>query len=507
MWKYCYKGVGAGLSVLLLAGCEPNYSELDTPLEQVNYDKWTTHSRVVEFVEQLDAASDLMTLNYIGDSVEGRDIPYLQISGDEEFGSDDDKLTLLIYGQQHGNEPSGNDAILDIMRNFAAGENLQWLDHMDILFVPQVNPDGAEVHQRRNADDVDLNRSHLILNGKEVRHLRELFHQWEPEVALDVHEYQPWVNSWLQHGYIRLFDEQYGLPTNLNVPEEIRSLAENEFLGYIEDHLQNDGFTFHNYLVGNPESIRYSTSNINDGRQGMAILNTFALILEGRRDREDDGNIAHRTAGQISAIEGMLDFIVDYKNEISTAVNNSRQRLIDGEVEEFILTMGREKTGDPLTIPVLEVHETEDGNYEKGDTITVDIDDYYPLVVPERTTTLPAGYLVPAEEEEIIDLLRQHRVEYTELQGDEVIEAEQFRIDGFTEEVFESPTMIPTGSLEPTEYTAESGDIYVPVSQLRGLMIATALEAQSMHGYIQYNQFSHLKQEGEFPILRVTSEL
>jgi hypothetical protein len=29
-----------------------------------------------------------------------------------------------------------------------------------------------------------------------------------------VHEYQPWSGAWLEHGYLRLFDEQYGIPTN-----------------------------------------------------------------------------------------------------------------------------------------------------------------------------------------------------------------------------------------------------------------------------------------------------
>ena len=505
MWKYCYRWTIPFVAILFISGCESIEPELQTPLEQVDYEKWTTHSRVVEFVETLENASPLMSMHYMGESEEGREIPYMKITSDDEFGSDDDKLTVLIYGQQHGNEPSGNDAILEILRDMVNGENTGWLDYMDILFVPQVNPDGAEVHQRRNAENVDLNRSHLILDGKEVRHLRELFHEWEPEVALDVHQYQPWVSSWMDYGYIRLFDEQYGLPTNLNTPEPIRELAEEEFLGYIDDHITEDGFTFHNYLIGNPESIRYSTSNVNDGRQGMAILSTFSLILEGRRDREDDGNIEHRTKGQISAIEGLLEFTVDYQEDITRSVRDSRQKLIDGEVDEFILTMGREQTGEPLTIPVLEVHENEDGDYEKGDTITVDIEEYYPLVVPERTTTMPEGYLIPSDEEEIIALLKSHRVDYEELDQGERIEVEQFRIDGFTEEEFESPTMIPTGSLQSGEYVSRQGDLYVPTAQMRGLMIATALEAQSMHGYIQYDQFEHLKQPGDFPILRVTS--
>lgn len=508
---YAYRLIPAGLllCVGLWAGCgTPDAPDrmIETPLERTNYDQWTTHSQVASFTEELAARSDVITHEIMGTSVEGREIPYLKVSSGEFGENRDDKLVVLIFGQQHGNEPSGNDAVLAMLRDFAEGYRHDLLDHMDILFVPQVNPDGAEVPQRRNAENVDLNRSHLILDGEEVRHLRELFHIWEPEVTVDVHQYQPWTSSWIDHGYIRLFDEQYGLPTNVNVPEPIRDLGEEEFLPYVDTYLEEKGYTFHNYLVGDPDQIRYSTSSINDGRQGLAILNTFSLILEGRRAREHNENIPHRKQGQIAALEGLLEFSRNYKDELMERVRSSREQVRQGEVEQFILTMGREQTGEPLTIPVLEVHEDEDGNYREGDTITVDIDNYYPRVVPERATTMPEGYIVPSDEQELITLLHDHRVEMQELTGGETYQVEVFTITDFVEEVFESPTMIPEGSFSHTEYQAGEGDVYVPVDQLRGLMVATALEPQSMHGYIQYDRFEHLKTTGEFPIVRVLSE-
>lgn len=488
-----------------ISACEQSPEPLKTPLEEVEFEKWTTHSRVVEFTNQLAGQSNYITVQSLGNSVEGREIPYLKVTAGQEFGYNDEKLTALIYAQQHGDEPSGNDALLTILRNIANGEYSEILEHLDLIIVPQVNPDGAENLQRHNAANVDLNRSHLILDGKETRPLRQLFHRWEPEIAVDVHEYQPWSGSWMEHGFIRLFDEEYGLPTNVNTAGAIRNLAEGEFLPYIENHLNNEGFTFHNYLVGNPESIRYSTSNINDGRQGFGIFNTFSLILEGRRAQEDSGNIRHRTEGQVSAITGLLQFSVDHKDAIASAVHDSRKELINGEVDEFILTMKREQSSDPLTIPVLEFDQTENGDYVETDTIVVEIENYYPLVTPARTVAMPEGYLIPSEEGEIAELMRRHQVEVDELDRGEVLETEVFRINNFTEEQFESPTMIPTGVLESRDYEVQSGDIFVPTSQLSGLMIATALEAQSMHGLIQYEEFDHLKQEGEFPIYRVVS--
>jgi hypothetical protein len=52
------------------------------------------------------------------------------------------------------------------------------------------------------------------------------------------------------------------------------------------------------------------------------------------------------------------------------------------------------------------------------------------------------------------------------------------------------------------EYTAEPGDVLVPTAQLRGLLVATALEPESMHGLIGYDAFAHLRAVGRYPILR-----
>lgn len=495
------------LAIAVLIGCAADDS-IQTPVERANYEELTSHEELVRFVEEMAERSDLMTARTLGRSVEERRIPYLQISNGD-FG-DGDKPLVLLYAQQHGNEPSGKEASLTLVRDFVEGKRTDLLQNMDLLLVPQVNPDGGEAHERRNADNVDLNRSHLILDGKEVRHLRALFHRWEPEVTVDIHEYQPWSSSWIEHGYIQFSDEQYGLPTNLNTPAPIRSLAEEEFLPFAREHVEEQGFSFHNYLVGDPDYIRYSTSNINDGRQGMAILNTFSLILEGRRVPEKAGDLERRTKGQVAAIDALLQFVDEHADEIQNTVRQSRQELIEGAVDSFVLTMDRASDGEPLTMPVLEVQEAEgnDGReYEMGDTITVDIEEFFPRVVSERETTIPEGYLVPAEQSEIIQLMAQHSVEMDTLGAGRHLEAEQFTITGFTEEEYESSTTVPVGSRRPVTYETQSGDVFIPTAQLRGRLVATALEPQSMHGLAQYDEFDYLLSQGDYPILRVRSSL
>ncbi|MBK6344422.1 MAG: hypothetical protein IPF68_00550 [Bacteroidales bacterium] len=62
---------------------------------------------------------------------------------------------------------------------------------MDFALIPQINPDGSEVNKRRNANDADLNRNHLILTEPETMALHNFFDKYRFEVTMDVHEYSP----------------------------------------------------------------------------------------------------------------------------------------------------------------------------------------------------------------------------------------------------------------------------------------------------------------------------
>ncbi len=490
------------LLLILIVSCAPD-PEFKTPLEQNKFEELTSYRDVFAFVVELDRRSEWITMDTLGVSVEGRGIPYMKISNGN-FGEDRlNKLVMLLFAQQHGNEPSGKEAVLVLARDFALGRHDDLLEHLDILLVPQVNPDGAEHHERRNADNVDLNRSHLILNAPETIALRDLFYEWEPYVTVDIHEYQPWTGSWLEKGFIKLFDEQYGLVTNLNTDETIRLFSEKEFLPYAEHEITGAGYTFHNYLVGSPDRIRHSTTSINDGRQGFGILNTFSLILEGKNGRTPTDNIKRRTEAQQHALETLLRFCRDKKTDILSIVRSARRNLITSEQDEFVLTMSRQKDGSVLSIPVLQVNPVND-DYEVGDTTIVDIDNYYPLVVKEEITTMPDAYLIPGSEERIIELLKKHHVLVKHLEEGEVHRGEYYIISQFTTiELEETEVTFPEIRKEPAMHIARDGDVLVLTDQLQRLLIATALEPQSMHGLLQYNEFRNLRQTGRYPIVRV----
>ncbi|HKJ65815.1 MAG TPA: M14 family zinc carboxypeptidase, partial [Desulfopila sp.] len=62
--------------------------------------------------------------------------------------------TVMIMTQQHGNEPMTTEAALKLLKFLGAGSNeaMKILDELYVLVVVRVNPEGAELFTRGNAD-------------------------------------------------------------------------------------------------------------------------------------------------------------------------------------------------------------------------------------------------------------------------------------------------------------------------------------------------------------------
>ena len=67
---------------------------------------------------------------------------------------DPDNTPVLIFTQQHGDEPHGTEAALDLIKFLGTGsaQARKILDELYVLIIPRVNPDGAEIPTRGNAD-------------------------------------------------------------------------------------------------------------------------------------------------------------------------------------------------------------------------------------------------------------------------------------------------------------------------------------------------------------------
>jgi len=102
-------------------------------------------------------------------------------------------IKIFLWSQMHGDESTATRALFDIM-NF-----MQWptgyhhiVDEIryrtTLYFLPMLNPDGAEVFQRRNAYGIDINRDVLRQMSSEARVLMKVFDDIHPDFAFNLHD-------------------------------------------------------------------------------------------------------------------------------------------------------------------------------------------------------------------------------------------------------------------------------------------------------------------------------
>lgn len=125
----------------------------------------------------------------IGTSFEGRDIKMIKTGTGAR--------KVLLWTQMHGDEPTATMACFDILNFLEGGDDglddfrTNILSNTTLYFVPMLNPDGAERYQRRNAQEIDINRDALALQAPESRILKGLQQSLKPEFGFNLHDKNP----------------------------------------------------------------------------------------------------------------------------------------------------------------------------------------------------------------------------------------------------------------------------------------------------------------------------
>ncbi|HEX9978936.1 MAG TPA: M14 metallopeptidase family protein [Flavobacterium sp.] len=122
------------------------------------------------------------TLAVAGESVQGQPIYSFRIGNG--------KTKMLLWSQMHGNESTTTKALLDFLSMLQTPNEraLQILAEFTILAFPVLNPDGALLYTRENANGIDLNRDFISLSQPESRLLLEAFTDFEPDFCYNLHD-------------------------------------------------------------------------------------------------------------------------------------------------------------------------------------------------------------------------------------------------------------------------------------------------------------------------------
>ena len=129
----------------------------DNPMRDYhNYEELTN-----ELIGISNAYPDITNLTSIGQSVQGRELWVLEIS--DNPGINEIEPEFKYIANMHGDETVGRELSLYLIdwlcSNYGLDDRATYLiNNTSIHIMPSMNPDGFELGQRNNANDVDLNR-------------------------------------------------------------------------------------------------------------------------------------------------------------------------------------------------------------------------------------------------------------------------------------------------------------------------------------------------------------
>jgi hypothetical protein len=539
------------LCLLSAAVYLPAAELIKTPAEAVNYVQYSQYEEIARFLSRLEHIAPELAVQVIGRTLPTRNYAardLLVCILTEDGSASPDKLdrskpTFYVIAAKHGNEQSAKEAALRLIRDLAVGELRPLLQKVNVLVLPAANPFGHWFDQRRNEQDLDLNRDMVKLESPESTAIHRVFRTWMPEVTFDVHE--------KGDDYYRV---SIGCVSNVNIHSQLQEFQRQILISEVAEALAKQKITFHEYLITQAMGIdssagvsygsedtagrqmmkRYSTTDLNDGRNSPGIYETLSFIQEGA-SRHDLATLRARTDYQYFGIRFMLESVALHGKEINTLVRKLRTDLVSRAASfsgEDLVHLRMHYARD-LEQPTLSIQQFQSSrspirgilkvDKKAGEAITSAemapnpagpdyeireevIENWFPLVEPTVSVSRPLGYIIPSAHEDVVDTLLRHGIRLQFFTKDAPLEIEAYQITDIIPAQYD---YLPPSKIEVEQKTlqtiAKRGDIYVSCEQPAANLIPSLLEPQSQYGLIRYWMYRLVPEKGDvFPFFRVT---
>ncbi len=147
--------------------------------EQSIQGRYLTLDHIEPILNRLNTNNNLQV---IGQSVLGKPIYEYQIG--------QGAIRIFLWSQMHGNESTTTKGMFDFLNLLHSDSDLakQFLKHYTFCWIPMLNPDGASMYTRANANAVDLNRDSQDLTQPESQILRATFERFHPDFCFNLHD-------------------------------------------------------------------------------------------------------------------------------------------------------------------------------------------------------------------------------------------------------------------------------------------------------------------------------
>jgi len=412
-----------------------------------------------------------VTITEAGKSVQGRPLYLVHINNKKNANP----TKIFLFAQMHGNEVSSKDALLYLAKNYAENPKKLPAD-VDLWLLPMLNPDGSVKYERRNANNVDLNRDQKHLTQPESITLNKIVQKLHPDITVDCHEYTRNAPAgYAERGWLRYPDIMVDVSNSLLLDDRYYNLG----LKWIEDlkpTMAKAGHYYARYYLGKtpPEgNLRPSNLGAYDGRNLGPLYNGIGFIIESavRRDVPDPANdmLAKRVDAYMTVLTNMIN---DKKlhNEVKKLTVENK----DPQTPHFIPVTYMWGNAGKQKITKVEVIDAKTKQVKFVETANFTTD----RVVTESVATPKAYIIRPVDNTLFTQWLTNQAIEFTELKNNETFLTEQaIAADVKGPSVHKISSGKRTVTITPAKMREFSaGSLYVPVEQSGKMRVLHHLE-------------------------------
>lgn len=507
------------LAVFFMASCTEKEFDLTTTFEKSDYLETDDYENTVVYAKRLAKKFKQVHYQSIGVTSQGREVPLLIV--DENGYTNPKKIhrkgkdIILVQSCIHPGEPNGKDAMFLLIRNMLSGDNnAALLNDFSFLFIPVMSPDGLakfspynrinqngpkQMGWRVNAQGLNLNRDYTKLDAPEMRAFVALFNKWQPDFFFDTHatdgadyqyvttystenfgNYDPGITRWLSETW----------EPSINVAMARHDMPITRYIEF--------------YPWGDPNGQLYDRSFSAMFSEGYTIArNCPGVLLETHMLKA----FKDRVFSTYHMIVETLKIIRDDKENFDKILSQAKKN--DTNLKELPINMESE-LNDTIMEDFLGYHfdlvqsEVTGGQYYVYDVTKPETRRIRRIrsTRPTKTLSVPKEYVIPAQYNEIIDIVKAHGFKVNELKEEKTLTVNTYR--------FSNVSFLPTPSegrcrlahFDAEEITKEvtypKGSAVVKTSQNGIRLLMNLLEPEMQGSLFEWGFFNNVLQRVEY---------
>jgi hypothetical protein len=486
-----------------------------TTAERTNYQATSTDADVGAFLDSLALAGAPVAIAEMATSTLGHPI-YLVIASDPAITTPGEaatagKLVVYIQANIHAGEVEGKEAVLALLREIA-GPRRALLQRLVVLVAPNYNPDGndafgpqavnrseqngpEQVGQRADGMNLDLNRDYFKVEAPETRgSLARVITTWDPALMMDLH-----TTDGTRHGYLLT----YAPPLDPIGPAGPTAYVRDQMLPALRKTLQD---RYHEPI--------FDYGNVDDAIapkswDTYAPVGWYGINYMGLRGRmailsEAYSHADFKTRVQVTHdfVAEVLDYAAQHAEDIRRIERDAdRQTTLEGAGQSprpSLAVAYRLGTRGVEPVP-LEVMKASGDTSKNAPPLPTGTLKTWQLPVNDRfvdsvTRALPAGYILPAASQDVVQLLRRHGIAVQRLEAAATDTVETLEASDLTwapREFQGHHLLAVTATTVRSLRTAPAGAYFVSTAQPLGRLVFALLEPEG-YGLVRWGLFDRL---------------